>query len=304
LNRLLYCLLLITFFYITATSSFCAPVLQISEWTYEEVIIDIDESINTAEYKILDLFRVYEHKITREDGEIQYRGYVDTLYIIEIHEDMIIFNYVWQGEWRNIKTGYYVVPAGMKYQGKSEEIIGILTAQKKEQKKEQKTESGKEEITTESNIKRNTISTMASTRATTLIGLGALGATVPTSAGIIPGPYFSMELLLIIAGKFGTRLFVSTDFYRFFNPGVSIEYALCLKHTRFIFYLGGINNGTSSGGIIGGMALGVFLPKLSPKGDRKIYFEFDIQGSSNIFGNGYNESGAFVISLKIGYRLI
>jgi len=70
--------------------------------------IDIKSDGKTDDYEVDEMFAIYE-RVEEIDGVIRYIGYVDSVYLKSIDRYKLVFGYIWSGEQRNIKEGYYLV---------------------------------------------------------------------------------------------------------------------------------------------------------------------------------------------------
>lgn len=80
--------------------------------------VDIKSDGKIDEYEINEMFAIYEY-VEEIDGVIRYSGYVDSVYLKSITRYKLVFGYIWSGEQRNIKEGYYLVRTYVLYTSQS-----------------------------------------------------------------------------------------------------------------------------------------------------------------------------------------
>ncbi|MBN2533072.1 MAG: hypothetical protein JXB88_09275 [Spirochaetales bacterium] len=100
------------------------PVLLLGDHLLVNIIkkdtleADIKSGGEIDDYKVDELFAIYE-RVVEIDGVIRYTGYVDSVYLKSINRYKLVFGYIWSGEQRNIKEGYYLVRTYVSYKGES-----------------------------------------------------------------------------------------------------------------------------------------------------------------------------------------
>lgn len=282
--KIFYSFLFVCFF--ASSFCFCEDAITISERTREELYIIIDESINPDDFKLYDLYKVYENMI-EQDGKPYYTGYIDTIYVKKITSEKIIFNYVWQEEWRNIEKGYYIFPTGMKYMGKKEEIQSIIT-------------TGKTTPTSDSDSRKDG-------PAFSLISLTGAGLLAMDDVTNIKGMVMETDMLLTLLGWFGVRLCFVMDTTFMFMDTMFINYAiefhvelsLMIKQLRLYCFTGlfpfDVTDSKESCRGVGG---GWFFSLFSASGRKDCCLEFSIKKTYHSIISAIKE---LQFCIKFGY---
>lgn len=102
------------------------------------VVTDVSHECITAKlpsaaddsYKIGELYDVFE---TKESGALggKFLHFVDNVYLKSIRENTLVFEYIWEGEDKNIKPGFTLGPTGRFYLVDENEIVLIADSTKK-----------------------------------------------------------------------------------------------------------------------------------------------------------------------------
>lgn len=268
-------------------SVYSGEFLIISERTKDEVSIDINETINRDEFKENDLYQVYE-TMMEVDGTPYYSGFVDTIYVKEIRTDKIIFNYVWQEEWKNIKKGYYIISSGMKYTINNEIIRNAFT-----------TEAPKPTAEPTPDYESKT---PGSHLESAFIILSGAGVSLTEDFSTLDGGIFETDILLIYTQWIGLRIY-----YRLYNTGesnigFSAELAFPVSAIRVSISWGGYSDYKSEDlSMSYGVGLGLFLPVLSAPGRKNFYMELRYRRMTESINYEMINAG-HIFYLKAGYR--
>lgn len=278
-NVIILCILISSFCY-------CESHTTISERTTEELYVTIDETVNPDDFKPYDLYKVYKTMFELE-GRPYYTEYVDSIYVKEITDEKIIFNYVWQEEWRNIEKGYYIFPTGMKYMGKEEEIQNFITTGTANPSSSRRSGSHNSGIDL------------------SLIILTGAGVVIIDGIMNIQGMVMGSDVLLLY-NWLGIRLYFLMDHtITNYDVGMDIEFFFRFKQFCLFAFAGGYPYQTSIDKLLYmGVGGGWFFSLFSPSRRKDCYLEFSLKGVFiNYQYNNYDtlNNVAGELSIKFGY---
>jgi hypothetical protein len=115
-----------SFFVVAALPLFSAhasgdEILRIETVSYDSVeAIPGSDSPPASSLRMFEIYDVYEKSLSIEGKQI-YGGFVDSVYLLSITDPgsnegrRLVFGYVWEGEGKYMRNGYYLLPTGRKY---------------------------------------------------------------------------------------------------------------------------------------------------------------------------------------------
>jgi hypothetical protein len=88
-----------------------------------EAAISEEEQSDRSE-NLYEIYDVYEDVLIVGDSKTYVR-LVDSVYLVQVKQDVLVFHYIWEGEKKYLKKDYYLVPTGHVYKAEVQEIKKI-----------------------------------------------------------------------------------------------------------------------------------------------------------------------------------
>jgi len=88
--------------------------------TYVEAAIP-GEVLSIRFENLGEIYDIYEDMLIIGENKTYVR-LVDSVYLVEVSQGTLIFNYIWEGEKKYLKVGYYLAPTGHIYKAEVQEI--------------------------------------------------------------------------------------------------------------------------------------------------------------------------------------